>query len=438
MGISGKSSKMSSVVAALCMVIYIAAIAFGAVRIILNIGERRNVAAKEFEDLTDRASSSAVFLGFMSEAYQETIRDFLNSSETLLGVIITGSDGEYAFERYAGKGIEWTGDSPRFKSGTGFLRKPFYLPLRIEGQRNVTIQAISSYIDNSFLLETLRNVLIAVLATLTLAFITLMAELARKNRSVSYEPGDPAGDPARDTRKKYRPASPSKISASVDQYNAEEEPEIPEIDEPVPQTAEEKETPLSDMDFPESADEEFISEDDDAAETPQGLYTPRGNVGWESYTQDRLASELHRCASFEQDLVFLIMEFRGAEELSDALYRQFAAEAVNFFTMRDMIFEKNENGVSVIIPSSDLEQGMAKSEEFRNRVIGKLPESFKGRTELCIGLSSRSGRLIEAERLIKESSKALEKALEDPASPIVAFKSDPDKYREFISRHHDK
>ena len=419
MGISGKSSKISSVVAALCIVIYIAAIAFGAVRIILSIGERRNIAAKEFEDLTDRASSSAVFLGFMSDAYRETIRDFLNSSETILGVIITGSDREYAFERNPGSGIIWTGDSPRFKSGTGFLRKPFYLPLRIDGQRNVTIQAVCSYVDSAFVLGILRNVLLAILGALSISFITLMAELARKNKRVSYDHDD--------VKKERRPIPSAPILDDSPLPGAE----LAEDDE-------EEDTPFGDIDFPESEAEEIISEDDDATETPKGLYTPRGNVGWESYTRDRLASELHRCASFEQDLVYLTMEFRGAAELSDSLYRKFADEAVSFFTMRDMIFEKGENGVSVIIPSCDLEQGIAKSEEFRNRVVTRLPDSFKSRTELCAGLSSRSGRLIDAVRLIKESSKALEKAIDDPASPIVAFKSDPEKYREFISRHHDK
>jgi hypothetical protein len=33
-----------------------------------------------------------------------------------------------------------------------------------------------------------------------------------------------------------------------------------------------------------------------------------------------------------------------------------------------------------------------------------------------------------------EAGKALEKALGDPVSHIVAFKSDPEKYREFIRK----
>ncbi|MDR0497701.1 MAG: hypothetical protein LBH42_08815 [Treponema sp.] len=372
MGVSEKASKISPIVAAVCIIVYAAAIAFGAVRIISSIGERRNLAEKEFYDLTDRASSSAVFLGFMSEAYQETIKDFIGTSRALLGIIITGSDGEYAFERYPGSGIVWAGNSPRFKIGAGIPSEPFYMPLRIEGQRNVTIQAVYGYIDYYLLQKVLRSSLLAVLSALVLAFLTLLVEFGFKNKAY-YKTTTDELKPAR--KPKEGPAGKGK--------------------------------------------------------NPQGLYSPKGNIGWESYTRDRLASELHRCSSFEQDLTFLIMEFRE----SIPVFRQFAEETVAFFTMRDLVFEKGEKGISVILPSMDLEQGIIKAEEFRSRIIAKLPESFDGRTGLCVGLSSRTGRLVEADRLILEASSALQRALADKSSHVIAFKSDPEKYREFIRQN---
>jgi hypothetical protein len=128
-----------------------------------------------------------------------------------------------------------------------------------------------------------------------------------------------------------------------------------------------------------------------------------------------------------------MMEFKDGK-LDDPLYKIFAEETVNFFTLRDLIFEKGDQGIAVIAPYIDLEQGFAKSEEFRERILKKLPDSSKTRQELCVGLSSRSGRLIEAERLMFETAEALSKALADPLSPVVAFKSDPEKYRDFIRR----
>ena len=394
MGVSGKTSKVSSIVAAFCIVVYIAAIAFGAVRIILSIGERQNLAEREFYDLADRATSSSVFLGFMTEAYQATIRDFLGSSQTLLGIIITGSSSDYAFERFPGSGIVWTGESPKFKTGAGLPGEPFFLPLGIEGQRNVTIQAVYGTIDYDLFQRILRNTLLIVLASLVFATLTLFLELAARNRKGGKR----------------------------------QEALSPEID-PVAGAA--VESPVI-KPKPTARKPEAIITDD----TPKGLYTPRGNIGWESYTNDRLSSELHRCASFEQDLTLLAIELKSPGKTSDELYSRFTDEAVNFFTMRDLIFGKGENGAAIIMPNTNLEQGMAKCEEFRSRINAKAPELNSGAVELCIGLSSRSGRLIEADRLIKEAYSALEKAMGDPVSHIVAFKSDPEKYREFIRKNY--
>ena len=460
MAVPGRTLKISSVVAVLCIVIYIAAITIGAVQIIADMGERKDRAEREFQDLADRATSSAVILGFMSEAYRETIRDFLTASDTLLGIIITGSGGEFDFERYPGSAIVRVGNSPRFKTGFGYPNMHPYMNLVIDGQRNVTIHAIYSYIDNDHFLRVLRNSLLAVLVALAIAFITLLFELSVKNKPAhTGEENRPvqAPAPARKPEPKPRPLNAAAQTVVKTQPVVMEEkasfselPDdpFPDISFPMPEPAEtestglnpESETVPSDLpniDFPEADFPDTDIPNAEPAETgsdegPQGLYTSRSHVGWESYTLDRLSSEIHRCASIEHDLVFLTMEFMTGEGLSDSLFRQFADEAVNFFAMRDLIFEKGNKGLSVIVPNTDLDQGMTRAEEFKNRLGSKLPESFEDRTGLRVGLSSRSGRLVEAERLKMEASCALEKAMADPVSPIIAFRSDPEKYREFL------
>jgi hypothetical protein len=64
--------------------------------------------------------------------------------------------------------------------------------------------------------------------------------------------------------------------------------------------------------------------------------------------------------------------------------------------------------------------------------MGKYPSLIKVQTDLCMGLSACCGRPVDAERLMFEAEEALERALMDPVSHIVAFKSDPEKYREFM------
>jgi GGDEF domain-containing protein len=179
-----------------------------------------------------------------------------------------------------------------------------------------------------------------------------------------------------------------------------------------------------------------IPEPDSTAESsapagPQGLYAPYSNIGWEAYTRDRLAAELHRCAAGEQDLVLMVMEITNPA--GDDLYYQTAEAAVKFFTLRDLMFERGSRGISLIIPNIDLDRGFSKAEQFRGRIIGSFPDTFPEKNDLRIGISSRSGRLIDADRILLEASQALKKAREDPVSSIVAFKSDPEKYRAFIA-----
>jgi hypothetical protein len=422
---SGRSSIVSSIIASICIILYIAAVVFGAIKIIADIGDRRSIAEQEFNDLADR-SSSAVILGFMSDAYQESIRDALYDSRTLLGVIISGSGGEYAFERYPGSVVVWAGDSPRFKTGFGLPEEPFYRPLRLEGQRNGTIRGSYSYINYDDFTGTLRNTLVIILIVLGAAVLTLILETALKNRPPKYprvsQPGVPQTED-QEPRETFRQES---------SFRQAEAPPAASSPAAAPRQNARQEAP------PRKAPRTPHAETED--EPPKGLFSPRGNIGWESYTRDRLESELHRCASFEQDLTFIMMDFKDGK-LNDPLYKIFAEEAVNFFTLRDLIFEKGDQGIAVIAPNIDLEQGFAKSEEFRERILKKLFDLSgnlsRTRPELCMGLSSRSGRLIEAERLMFETSEALLKALADPLSPIVAFKSDPEKYRDFIRRNHN-
>ncbi|MDR2049598.1 MAG: hypothetical protein LBP69_09110, partial [Treponema sp.] len=193
--------------------------------------------------------------------------------------------------------------------------------------------------------------------------------------------------------------------------------------------------------FDDFALDDFLDEDtlkmpgeETSAKTdePQGLYSPKSGIGWENYTMDRLASEIHRCAASEQDLVVLLFECGENIAWDDELYKKLSDEAVRFFNLKDLTFEKGSRGISVIIPNTDLDHGIAKAEEFHARALKNLSGSFMAKTDLRAGISSRSGRLIDADRLFFEAASALEKAKD--GQPIVAFKSNPEKYRNFIRK----
>jgi len=411
MSLRSKTAKISTVVAVLCIITYIAAIGYGAYKVVTSMGERQSLAESEFSNLTNTAVSRSVDLGFLSETYRQTIRDFLNSSETLIAVIINGSGGEYGFEKQEGSNIVWINGSPRFKPTPSFSGGPLVMPLRIDGQRNVTIQAVYSYLDNAQMQIILRNILIAVLAALALALLALFLELLLNKKAARSDIGydDIGGANSDDTRM----GVVNNGAARMDDDDIDDD---------------------DDYDSGYAASPARNAPHSRAAKMGDAnpLYSPRSNISWEAHTAARLASELHRAASSEQDLALLAMDWPDDVTIDAAGYSRFAEEAAVFFTTRDLVFERGESGVTAIIPDTDLEDGIARAEEFRRRIASALPRSFSGRAQLRVGLASRGGRLVNAERLLLEASSALVKAFEESDPCVIAFKSDPEKYREFI------
>jgi len=363
-------SIAGTIVAAVCIAIYLFALVQAAIRIYFNIDERKITADNEFTYISNMALSAGS-QSFMDDHFIQIINNALSSSRCIEALIITGPDGEYAFEHRQGYAVTWVNNSPRFINRIQFSKQIFHRPLPIASLRNVNISAVATAFDFIEFTKILKETLVLILVGFALAFFTMLTKLL-------------AGKPQMN--------SPS---AAQDDYE-----------------------PLDDP-FEESSG-------------PSGLYSPRSNLGWEEYTKERLDSELHRCASTEQDLTLIFMEF--LVQIDDDQYKQAAEEAVSSFTSKDLLFEKGRNGISVIYPGLNLEAGIAKSQKFRQRII---EEFFSGNTDkdcLCIGLSSRSGRLLNADRLILEASEALNRAIADPDTSIIAFKSNLEKYRNFISR----
>jgi hypothetical protein len=239
--------------------------------------------------------------------------------------------------------------------------------------RNVNIQAVAGIIDYAELSDILKKAMILIASSLALAFFTLIMESLRKGGN-----------------RQPRPASSGK---------------------PKPENAPNKD---------KSA----------ASYAAGGSYSLRGRVVREENAEARLAEELQRCAAAGEDLAFIAIEYKPAAD--EEFYSRFAADAARFFTSRDFVCERGEKGVSVICPGFNLDTGFLNADEFHSRILGKYPVLFTSKTDLCIGLSARSERPVNAERLMFEAEEALERAMMDPLSHIVAFKSDPEKYRAFM------
>ena len=169
----------------------------------------------------------------------------------------------------------------------------------------------------------------------------------------------------------------------------------------------------------------------------QGLFSPASGFGWESYLDARLESELVRAASSEQDLSLAIIKIPGMTKESP-YYGNVCQALLDFFQFKDFVFEYKEDGFAAIIQGKGVDQALHSAEILHSNLKGALAKAGQQDAKPQIGLSSRSLRLISAERLKNEAEQALLHAVEDPDAPIIAFRVNPEKYRSFISGQNEE
>jgi hypothetical protein len=322
------------------------------------MNERRVIAQREFYDLADTASSAGA-LGLMEERFRDAVRDAVDASKTLQAVIITGPFGvEFTYERDHNGLIAREGDTPRFQRRFGVSRNPHFSPLRVDGLRNATIQAVSAGIDYPAFARILLQSLFLVLAATLLSAVTLLiAHIKRKNTALVSD-------------------------------------KMQEIYVPKPEQA--------------------------------------GAPPDDTLIKEKLDADLGICSLTEDDLTLILMELGPGAEHDDGVNRKLADRAGEFFTSPDSVFERGGRGLAVILSGEALEEGFSRAKQFHHLILTDFPELLSGGDGLRMGMSSRNKRLIRADQLLFEASGALDKAGPEPESPMVAFKSDPEKYKAFV------
>jgi len=389
---SKKTSVFGTFIASVCILVYLGALVWVIVGISASMDQRRANAAREFYALADRASAAGA-VSFMDEIYIEIVQNALNESRVLEGIIISSPGGVFGFERERGHAITWVNGSPRFRNRFDFSRQELFMPLRIQGMWNVNIHAVAGVFDYAQLADVLRRAMILIAAALIVAFFTLLVESSFQRRYIL-----------------------------ADGYDDEEERE--------PQPSAAPRRPMQDETRNEAEAEKARERKPKPSAHAPGNYSERGHVVRKEHTEGRLAEEILRSVSAGQDLAFIAVEFKPVE--SENYYARLAADAARFFSSREFICERGGLGFTIICPGLSLDMGFLNATEFHSRVLGKYPTVFKQKTDLCMGISACSGRDVNAARLIFEAEEALERAMMDPASHIIAFKSDPDKYRAFM------
>ena len=369
-------AAVSAVVATLCIIIYLGALVQATVRLFLCVESGRMIAEEEFSKIAEIAFHAGG-QGLVDHRFEETMKNALDSSRMIEALIITGLDPDCAVEKQKDYAVTWSNNTPKFKNRFSFSNHIYYRPVPIKGLQGVNIRAVANAFDYNEITRILKDTLLLIIIGFLISFFTMLIQFLTGKKEV------PAG---------------VKNSGVIYGQSAD-----------------------SGTDF---------FEDDFSSNGPKGLYSERSGLGWEEYIEERLDYELHRCSSSDRDLAFILLEFTNLT--NDNMFKQSAREADAYLTSKDMLFEYGRWGIAAILPGISLDKGIKTAEKYYQRMLDKFPHGYNQPSGICIGLTSRSGRLLNASRIMLEASEALKKSKEE--NTIIAFKSDPEKYRDFISK----
>ena len=150
----------------------------------------------------------------------------------------------------------------------------------------------------------------------------------------------------------------------------------------------------------------------------------------ESFPLLKLSNELKRAASFDQDLVLVLI--RAEQDFLRDNNSSFLELLHESFSYSDLIFTYEETGFALILPNEDIDSGITRIRDFDQHAANEF--NILSPYPLHYGLSSRNGRLIDGQILYTEASAALKKSLQNDDAHIIGFRPDPAKYREFLSK----
>ena len=414
----------------------------GSVAVSVKNGPAR--AERDFTRISQDVNSVLFF-----DLNEERLRDFQNKTvgdKYLAAVLVrSGRDIVFAYPSSSHLIVPDSLGLPALKSSSPFI-KVFSTAVSASSKENTVLTAAVYTLHPSDIYNPARLSFLVILAC-TLSVFAVLIYLSVFGQGAEYEAEKTAAqteffpNPEREPVPAVHMPTFQSQTASYASVPESAEPEIASDFEP-PVYAQQAAAPAQKYAPLETADAELAAVD--AAEElpvqvqervnvndPTGLFSPATGVGWESYMETRLDSELVRAASSEQDLALVLLRIPGLEN-NALMMKRIAAVLLDFFKFRDFIFEYKKDGFAGILLNINLDQAMVLAEAMHTQ-LKDLLESENIREKLAIGISTRSLRLLPGSRLITEANQALEKAFDETGLPIVAFRVNPDKYRQFVA-----
>lgn len=143
--------------------------------------------------------------------------------------------------------------------------------------------------------------------------------------------------------------------------------------------------------------------------------------------KEDLEKELIKAGANEQDLSLFLINIPSLQ-LNTEKGITISQKLIDLFLIKD-IYSINNDIIAIIKADQNIDQ----AEDFADSVFNNIKNECESFCKTpFIGISSRSTRMLSAERLINEAREALNHALEDPTLPIIGFHVDIEKYREYL------
>lgn len=207
------------------------------------------------------------------------------------------------------------------------------------------------------------------------------------------------------------------------QEESENEVEIPNKDDSSQE--EQKKEEINDFELKEN---EILEENASVDTRNSKKSTNRTEFLPEEYMLQRLGNELERASASLQDIAFMLFDIVNVKH-SDEMAPTIENELLNTFRYQDMVFFYKETGYAVIVPDTTLDVALKQCEDLQAVLVQKLKDAYID-TQVLVGVSAKNIRTLDANRMFNEALQALNHA--DAESPIVAFRVDPEKFRQFL------
>jgi hypothetical protein len=152
------------------------------------------------------------------------------------------------------------------------------------------------------------------------------------------------------------------------------------------------------------------------------LFAPDSGLGWESFLDTRLAFELERSTTQNQDLALVLLAWKEGT-VDPSVWGAAVREA---FPSVDLDFAQAD-GAAVILPGMGLDQALKAARAFTESADRSL-----GGVVVHAGVAARSGRLVSSATLLAEAESARRRSLAGTVR-VLGLKTDPERYREHLA-----